>query len=179
MDCCFYGFTTASALNSRPASLTVRSIGLWSHTARVHVLVLTSTNCVIWSKLPYLSVSCCAGLSSSVNSNSLQPPWMVAHQTPLSKELSRQKYWSRLPFPTSGDLPVPRIKPMSRDPRALTGGLYHCSTWKAPLCPQCLSFIRIAIRAYLFPIKSEWVSLYAAAAAAAAKSLQSRLCATL
>ena len=49
----------------------------------------------VWSKLLNLSVSCCAVLSSSVNSHSLKPPWMVAHQTPLSKEFSRQKYWSR------------------------------------------------------------------------------------
>ena len=26
--------------------------------------------------------------------------WIVAHQAPLSMEFSRQKYWSRLPFPS-------------------------------------------------------------------------------
>ena len=31
-------------------------------------------------------------------------PWTVAHQTPLSMEFSRQEYWSRLPFPSPGDL---------------------------------------------------------------------------
>ena len=30
----------------------------------------------------------------------------VARQTPLSMRLSRQDYWSRLPFPTPGDLLV-------------------------------------------------------------------------
>ena len=29
----------------------------------------------------------------------------VAHQAPLSVEFSRQKYWSKLPFPIAGDLP--------------------------------------------------------------------------
>ena len=29
----------------------------------------------------------------------------VAHQAPLSKEFSRQEYWSGLPFSTPGDLP--------------------------------------------------------------------------
>ena len=29
----------------------------------------------------------------------------VAHQAPLSMEFSRQEYWSRLPFPSPGDLP--------------------------------------------------------------------------
>ena len=37
--------------------------------------------------------------------------WTEAHQAPLSMEFSRQEYWSRLPFPSSGDLPNPGIKP--------------------------------------------------------------------
>ena len=37
----------------------------------------------------------------------------VACQDPLSLEFSRQEYWSRLTFPTSGDLPDLGIKPMS------------------------------------------------------------------
>ena len=47
-------------------------------------------------------------------------PWTVAHQAPLSMELSRQESWSRLPFPTPGDLPDPRIKPTSLVSPALT-----------------------------------------------------------
>ena len=37
----------------------------------------------------------------------------VVHQAPLSMRFPRQEYWNRLPFPTPGDLPNPRIKPMS------------------------------------------------------------------
>ena len=37
----------------------------------------------------------------------------VARQAPLSIELSRQEYWSGLPFPSPGDLPDPRIRPGS------------------------------------------------------------------
>ena len=37
-------------------------------------------------------------------------PWTVAHQAPLSLELSRQEYWSGLPFPCPGDLPDPGIE---------------------------------------------------------------------
>ena len=40
-------------------------------------------------------------------------PWTVAHQAPLSMRFSRQEYWSGLPFPSPGDLPDPRIEPMS------------------------------------------------------------------
>ena len=40
-------------------------------------------------------------------------PWTVAQEVPLSVELCRQEYWSRLPFPPPGDLPHPGIKPTS------------------------------------------------------------------
>ena len=38
-------------------------------------------------------------------------PWTVARQAPLSMGFSRQEYWSRLPFPSPGDLLDPGIKP--------------------------------------------------------------------
>ena len=41
------------------------------------------------------------------------PIWTVTHQTPLSIELSRQEYWSGLPFSSPGDLPNLRIEPRS------------------------------------------------------------------
>ena len=40
-------------------------------------------------------------------------PWTVAHQAPQPMEFSRQEYWNGLPCPSPGDLPNPRIKPMS------------------------------------------------------------------
>ena len=40
-------------------------------------------------------------------------PWTVAYKAPLSREFSRQEYWSGLPFPSPGDLPDPEIKPRS------------------------------------------------------------------
>ena len=36
-----------------------------------------------------------------------------SHQAPLSLELSRQEYWSGLPFPSPGNLSDPRIKSTS------------------------------------------------------------------
>ena len=38
--------------------------------------------------------------------------WTVTHQVLLSMGFSRQEYWSRLPFPTPGDLPNPGIEPV-------------------------------------------------------------------
>ena len=49
----------------------------------------------------------------SVVSDSFATPWIVAHQAPLSMGFPRQEYWSRLPFPSPGDLPDPGIKPTS------------------------------------------------------------------
>ena len=40
-------------------------------------------------------------------------PWTITRQDPLSMGFSRQEYWSRLPFPSPGDLPDPGIKPGS------------------------------------------------------------------
>ena len=37
-------------------------------------------------------------------------PWNVVHGAPLSMEFCRQEYWSRLPFPSPGDLPNPGIE---------------------------------------------------------------------
>ena len=51
-------------------------------------------------------------------------PLTVAQQIPLSMEFSQQEYWSRLSFPTPGDLPNPGIEPMSLVSLALTGGFF-------------------------------------------------------
>ena len=40
-------------------------------------------------------------------------PWTVAYQAPLSMRFSRQECWSRLPFPSPGDLPNPGTEPGS------------------------------------------------------------------
>ena len=41
------------------------------------------------------------------------PPWTITHQVPLSMGFSWQEYWSRVPFPSPGDLPGPGIEPTS------------------------------------------------------------------
>ena len=51
-------------------------------------------------------------------------PWTVACQSPLSMEFSRKEYWSRLPFPTPGNLPNPGIEPVSIAPPTLAGGFF-------------------------------------------------------
>ena len=56
--------------------------------------------------------------------------WTVAHQAPLSMGFSRQYYWSRLPFPSPGDLPDQGIELVSA---CITGRFFtRWTTWKAP-----------------------------------------------
>ena len=59
--------------------------------------------------------------SHSVMSNSFVTPRTVAHRAPLSMGFPRQEYWSGLPFPSPGDLPVPGIEPGSP---ALASGFF-------------------------------------------------------
>ena len=51
-------------------------------------------------------------------------PWTVACPAPLPMEFSRQKYWSRLPFSSPGDLPDPGVEPGS--PALQVGSLPTC-----------------------------------------------------
>ena len=51
-------------------------------------------------------------------------PWAVAQQAPLSMGFSRQENWSRLPFPSPGDLLDPGIEPKSLACPALVGGFF-------------------------------------------------------
>ena len=58
--------------------------------------------------------------------------WNVVYQAPLSMGVSRQEYWSGLPFIPPGDLPDPGIEPPSLVSPALAGGFFTTSsTWEA------------------------------------------------
>ena len=60
-------------------------------------------------------------------------PWTVSLQAPLSMGLSRQEYWSGLPFPSPGDLPNPGIEPTSTMSSALADGFYTTDAPEKPL----------------------------------------------
>ena len=64
----------------------------------------------------------------------------VACQPLLSMGFSRQEYWSKLPFPPSGDLTDPGIEPMSP---ALADGFFTTEpSGKPQLDPRhCLLFV--------------------------------------
>ena len=59
-----------------------------------------------------------------------ETPQTVARQASLSKDFSRQEYWSVVTFPSLGDLPDPGIKPTSPVSPALAGRFFTSRvTW--------------------------------------------------
>ena len=102
-----------------------------------------------WARPGVLKASSCSGasfcpcrgevLSWLSVSDSLATLWAVAHQVPLLPGVSRQDYWSGLPFSSPGDLPHPGTKPASP---ALAGGPSitepagkpRWGKWQMPVC---------------------------------------------
>ena len=82
--------------------------------------------------LKHINVGC------SVMSDSLQPPWTVPLQAPLSMEFARQEDWSGLPFPSPGYLSDPGIEPTSP---ALAGEFFTIEPpGKPPTPSRCIEF---------------------------------------
>ena len=67
-------------------------------------------------------------------------PWTVDYQASLSMGFSRQEYWSRLPFPSPGDLPNPGIEPRSL---ALQADALPLSHQGSPIIDICAPFFLI------------------------------------
>ena len=67
----------------------------------------------------------------------------VACKAPLSRQCSRQDYWSGLRFPSLGDLPDPGIEPNSLVSPVLAGGLFITAPPGKPELTSNLSFVLI------------------------------------
>ena len=63
----------------------------------------------------------------------LANPWTVALKILLPMGFSRQEYWSRLPFPSPGDLPDPGTEPVSPVDPALQADSLPLSYQGSPL----------------------------------------------
>ena len=63
-------------------------------------------------------------VSCSVVSDSFVIPGTVSRQALLSLAFFRQEYWSRLPFPSLGDLPDPGMEATSLMASVLAGGFF-------------------------------------------------------
>ena len=93
--------------------------------------------------LPVLLFSC------SVMSNCFTIPLTVAHQSPLSMGFHRQEYWSGLPFPSPGNLPNPRSKPLAP---ALADGFFSIEPSGKP-CNMCNKYT-----VYVFLNEQSWLT---------------------
>ena len=86
--------------------------------------------CVCGSVLLSVCLCVCLCAQSLTHVKLIAAPYAVAHQAPLSREFSRQEYWSGLPFPPPWNLPNTGIKPVSP---ALAADFLPLSHLKSPL----------------------------------------------
>ena len=75
-----------------------------------------------WRKLHTVLHRVCECMLNGVQL--FETPWTIACQTPLSMDVFRQEYWSRLPFSSPRDLPDPEIELMSLASPALAGRFF-------------------------------------------------------
>ena len=95
----------------------------WEKKESIPSIVLCIGPCcviVLWNNLA--CVFSCSAVSDSLWPHRLQPL-----QAPLPTEFSRQEYWSRLLFPSPGDVPNPEIEPAS----------LSCLHWQEDSLPLC------------------------------------------
>ena len=72
-----------------------------------------------------------------VMSLTLCDPMDYSLQAPLSMGLSRQEYWSGLPFSSPQNLPDPGIEPMSANVPCIVGRIFtYWATWEALIIPR-------------------------------------------
>ena len=82
--------------------------------------------------------------------------WTVTCQAPLSTEFPRQGYWSGLPLPIPGNLPVPWVELKSHVSPALAGRSFTINpNWEAHLCMVALIWTVKWIKHFNWTIK--WV----------------------
>ena len=74
-------------------------------------------------------------------------PWTTACQSPLPKGLSRQEYWSGLPFPPPEGLPDSGTEPASL---ALTDGFFNVEPPGKPRYSVQFSSVQLLSRVRLF-----------------------------
>ena len=75
-----------------------------------------------------------------------ETPWTVAHQAPLSMGFLRQAYWSRLLFPSLGDLLNPGTEPGSS---ALAGRFF--TVWATREAHACIRSLFIYVLIFVIP----------------------------
>ena len=101
------GETNAEEMLPRKLSTVIKKIPVLSYEVKgKRKLGLKKSEEISASKREGVNYTPALGQTSELGSGqSLVTPWTVACQAPLPIEFSRQEFWSRLPFPSPGDLP--------------------------------------------------------------------------
>ena len=120
------GLCSPTKDQTHTSALEVQSLNHWNAREFLRILMFKRKNrkklsietvhrqiLIVRLLLRGLLVLCCAALSSSVVSNSLQSHGLQATRLLCPWGFSRQEYWSGLPCPPPGDLPNPGIGPRS------------------------------------------------------------------
>ena len=97
---------------------------------------ITEAEPLIFKKWVHVTIACLLSHFSRVQL--FATLWTVAHQAPLFMGVSRQEYWSGLPFPSPGILSHPGIEPVSLGSPTCAGSFFTTSTtW------ECQNYISI------------------------------------
>ena len=96
-----------SYMCSCASGLTYLSFGFFIHKL---MIIIGSSSLVV---LMYVKQSTQLSLLFSRSCLTVRNPVDCSLPVPLSMEFFRQEYWSGLPFPSSGEIPHPGIKPAS------------------------------------------------------------------
>ena len=133
---------------------------------KVEKYVLKSVKVSMMSLLVQLCWCCLVAL---VLSDSFVTPWTITYQVPLFMGFPRQEYWSRLPFPSPGDLPNPRVEPASPAWQADSLPLSHLESpgtdprkgWElwvlySNTLTTCFRFGLLGLRFYSLSTSTKW-----------------------
>ena len=83
-------------------------------------------------------------------SDSLETPWTVAHQTPLSMGFPRQQCWNGLSFPSPRDLPISGIQLASPHWQADSSPLSHQGSPYAKINSRWIKNLNIKNKKFKF-----------------------------
>ena len=102
------------------------------HLSNIFRYVTNYKGCSEWITVNTKSLLSCPTLCNALDST---------HHALLSMGFSRQDYWSGLPCPPPGDLPIPGIEPTSLGSPAWAGGFFTTSTIWDALMLLCLRMV--------------------------------------
>ena len=123
-----------------------------SHCDQLQIYMYVCPRVFIYTHDTYIyTMYICIYIYLCVHDQSYLTLYPIAHQAPLSMEVSRQEYWSGLPFPSPGDFPNPGIEVMSLASPALAGFFTTEPPGKSTYTCSSSIFVYVFIYIYMLP----------------------------